>query len=559
MWDLIIRGGLVFDGGNPKREDADGGEPGRVVAHHGRRMREADVVIRDGVICGVGRFGGELAREEIDARGLVVSPGFIDIHSHADGTILANPLAESKVRQGITTEVVGNCGSSPAPLKGEAREACQKSFGVWGVEVAWGSLGEYLDLIERLGCSVNVAVLVGHGTVRLGALGYEAREADLAELSVMKELVREAMADGAFGLSSGLAYTPGCFASTEEVAELAKVVGPYGGIYATHLRSEGDSLLEAVEEALDVARSAGVRLQVSHHKAAGRRNWGKTAASLARLDEASLRGLSVGLDAYPYTAASTSLSSLLPRWALHGGTRAMLERLKDPSVRRRIVLELNEEEGVKSSYGWENVRISRTNSGRNDFTHGMSIAEFADLSHRDPAEAALDLLLEEDGSVAVVIFGMEEDEVKQVLRHPLCAIGSDASAWAAYGVLGRGRPHPRGYGAFPRVLRRYVREEGLLSLEEALWKMTGWPAQILGLTDRGRISPGYWGDVTIFDPSRVCDTATYDRPHSYPEGIEYVIVNGVITVRDGEHLGTLVGRPLRRGTGLFRTAKKLII
>lgn len=539
MWDILIRGGLIFDGTEPRVSDG---------IYRDSTMYRADIVIKDGKICGIGDFAGEKAETKIEADGLVASPGFIDIHSHADGTLIANPFAESKIRQGVTTEVVGNCGSSPGPLEGEAREACQRAFGSWGVEVTWNGLGEYLELIGRRGCSVNVAALVGHGTVRAGVVGYEGREADEKELLVMKGLVRGAMMDGAFGLSSGLAYSPGCFAPTNELVELCRVVREYGGIYVTHLRNEGDGLVEALEEAIGIASEARVRLQVSHHKAVGRRNWGKTTVTLARLEEAQSHGLSIGFDAYPYTAAATSLSSLLPRWAVEGGSGKMLKRLSDSSTRRRVVLELKDGScGIGATYGWENLAISRTSTRKNEVYQGMSFSDLSAFLSRDPAELAIDLLIEEEGSVGIVLFAMEEGEVSTVLRHPLCAVGSDASAWAPYGVLGEGKPHPRGYGAFPRVLGKYVREERLFSLEEALWKMTGLPARIMGLTDRGRLSPGLCADVTLFDPGRIRDTATYSEPHSFPEGIEYVIVNGVITIRDGKHLGVLAGKPLRKG------------
>jgi len=534
--DLVIYGGLIVDGS-------------------GRPAFGADLRIRDGRIVEVGRIDPEEGAHGIDASGLVVSPGFIDIHSHSDITLLANLRAESKVRQGVTTEVVGNCGGSAAPLHGKEQEAER-----YGVEADWGTFAGYLERLGK-GVAVNVASLVGHGTVRQCVMDMEARAPTRDELEEMKGLVDEAMSGGAFGLSSGLVYPPGRYAETGELVELCRVVAKHGGFYASHIRGERETIMEALGEAIEIGERAGVPVQVSHHPAKIGA-WGRSAETLAMMDEARSRGVDVACDMHPYIGGSTSLSALLPPWAQAGGPAMIVERLRNPDERGRIRLDMMEEKvpgpgpcGLVKRGMWEKILIS---SYPEEWPIGRNIVELATEMGVDPFDAYFDLLEASVAVGSVVGFYYNEEDIRSVLRHRWSMIGSDGYALAPYGVLGGGRGHPRSYGTFPMVFRKYVRgvsrpelvyDEAaeVVSLEEAVRKMTSLPAGRLRLGDRGLIRVGYWGDIIVFDPKRIADTATYLDPYRYPQGIEHVLVNGVEVVSGGEHTGALPGKPLRLG------------
>jgi N-acyl-D-amino-acid deacylase len=530
MWDLLIQGAQVIDGS---------GAPSFV----------ADVAIRGDTIAAVEPVISPQARVIIDGAGLTVGPGFIDLHTHSDYTLLVNPLAESKVHQGVTTEVIGNCGTSPAPLGDEAypiiRARMEQQY---ALEVNWRTLAGYLERLAESGSAVNVVPIVGHGTVRSAVMGYAQRAPTASELARMKALITDAMAAGAFGLSTGLVYAPGCYADTVEIIELAKVVGQAGGMYFSHIRGESDTVLEAAQEAITVGERAGVAVQISHLKTAGRENWEKTPALLDLLDRANSRGLDVTGDMYPYTAGATSLGALLPPWAHEGGLAKLLSRLKDQGVRARICQDI--EQGLDGWWnparaaGWAGVQISRAPQHRS--YQGMRFSDVAILRQQHPLEAALDLLLVEEGNASVVLFMMGDAQIEAILRHSRVMIGSDAGATAPYGVLGQSHPHPRAYGTFPRILGPYVRERGVISLEEAIFRMTGLTAWRLGLSDRGLVRPGYKADLVVFDAQRIGDQATYDEPHAYPTGIRWVLVNGQVLLRDGERLPVLPGRVLLR-------------
>ncbi|KON30269.1 hypothetical protein AC482_04365 [miscellaneous Crenarchaeota group-15 archaeon DG-45] len=521
-YDLLIEGGRVIDGaGNP--------------------WFEADVGVVGDRIEAVGRLGVAGGERRIDARGLMVAPGFIDIHSHSDYTVLIDPRAESKVRQGVTTEVVGNCGSSAAPMNESVREYRERYMRAQlgeEFDFSWSSMEDYLGLIDARGASFNVVALVGHGTVRENVMGYEDRPPTPAELEAMRRLVAEAMEDGAWGMSTGLIYPPSCYADTGEIAELARVVAERGGVYFSHIRGEGETLLEAVEEAIEIGERAGVPVQIAHFKASGREYWGKTEGSLRLVEEGRRRGIDVTFDQYPYVASSTGLTSLLPHWAHEGGATRLLERLRNPESRRRIA-----EDPATSTRDPETVMVV---FARNHPEYeGKTISEIAGLEGKEPSEAVFDLLLAEEAQVSIVSFGMSEDDVRRVMRSPYMMVGSDGRAVAPRGILGMGKPHPRYYGTFPRVLGHYVRE-GVLSLQEAVRKMTSMPAQRLGLRDRGLLREGFKADITIFDPDAVKDEATFTDPHRFASGIPWVIVNGTVVVDDHAHTGALPGRALRR-------------
>ncbi len=521
--DLVLRRATVYDGT---------GAPGI----------EADVAVVGDRIQAIGRVpeGGAL---EIDLAGQALAPGFIDIHTHADRPLLDIPRAENRVLQGITLEVGGQCGSSPGPYREEMARAAQDRYRkVYGVEVDLRELGGFFRALEEIPPSVNAASMVGHGTIRGLVVGSEDRPATAEELARMKQLVAQALAQGAVGFSSGLEYTPSGFATKEELVELAEALRGTGYPYASHMRNEDDGVLGAVEEALHVGRLAGVPVQISHLKAQGERNWWKLPVILELLEEAREAGVDVHFDRYPYVAYSTGLSNLFPGWARAGGTEAFLGRLRDP--RERPALESYCRAKIAQLGSWDSVQITSTRSSGNAWIRGRLLGEAARERGEDPFELTLRLLFEEGGSVGMIGFGMSEENTARILSHPLGMICSDGSVYAP---SASGSPHPRSYGTFPRVLGHYVREKQIMSMETAIHKMTGMPAKKIQLTDRGVIRPGAYADLVAFDPVTVRDEATFTDPHQYPTGISTVVVNGVVTVREGAMTGELAGRPVRGG------------
>lgn len=519
-YDLLVENGLVVDGtGNP--------------------WFKAEIGILDEHIESIGNLRDSDAEKRIDATGLIVAPGFIDIHTHSDFPVLIDPRVESKVRQGVTTEVIGNCGTSAAPMNSDVKAYRARFMGAqFAGGLDWKSMDDYLNVLDNRGASFNVVPLVGHGTVRQNVMGFEMRAPTLSELRAMTRLVEEAMEEGAWGISTGLIYPPSCYAKTDEIVELAKVLPKYGGIYFSHIRGEGDTLLDAVKEAIEVGERAEAPVEIAHFKATGRRNWGRTEQSLRLVEEARSRGVDVTFDQYPYIASSTGLTAELPEWSLEGGASKLLERLRSPEERRRIA-----ESPVIEERDWNNIVIA---SSKNHPQHeGKSVSEIARLEKKDPFDMVFDLLLAEEGQVNVVIFEMNEEDVRRVMRSPYMMVGSDSRAVAPLGILGTGKPHPRYYGTFPRVIGHYVRE-GVITLQEAIRKMTSLPAQRLGLKDRGLLKEGFKADITVFDPNKVKDEATFTDPHRFPSGIPYVIVNGTLVVDKSEHTGALPGKTLRK-------------
>jgi N-acyl-D-amino-acid deacylase len=524
--DLLIAGGTVYDG--------SGGPPFR-----------ADVGIVDGAIRFVGKIRRSRARAVTEADGLAVSPGFIDIHDHTDIGLLVNPRAESAVRQGVTTLVSGQCGGSPFPVPDAEFEELRAELAKdYGLELDWRDIRGFLGRVENSGTALNYSTFVGHGTVRAAAMGLDDRPPTATELERMKAFVAESMAGGALGLSTGLEYTPGSFAKTEELIEVARVAAGPGGLYATHMRDEEDGILEAVAEALRIARETPIRLQISHLKIGFPRNWSKLGTLLETLDQARAGGLDFRCDRYPYIAGATSLDLLFPVWAREGGTESFMARLKDPALDARLRAYLAEQE---EGYGtWAGILISEVGSDKNRVVEGLNVLEAAAASGKPPYEYMRDLLIEESGRVGMVAFYGNEDVLKRILAQPYVGIGADSAAVAPYGPLGRGKPHPRFYGTFPRVLGKYVREERIVPLEEMIRKMTAMPAAQLGLVRRGRLKVGWAADVCVFDPDRVIDKATFKEPAAYPEGVRQVVVNGQVVVNAGEHTGRLPGRVLRK-------------
>jgi N-acyl-D-amino-acid deacylase len=514
---------------------------GKVIDGAGNPWFKADVGVKGDKVEAVGRLSGSDAGRTVDVSRLVVAPGFIDIHSHSDYNVIIDPRVESKVRQGVTTEVVGNCGSSAAPMNTDVkayRERYMRARLGDDFEFSWESMGDYIDIIDSKGASFNVAPLVGQGTIRQNVMGYEDREPTKSELEEMRGLVSGAMKDGAWGMSTGLIYTPSTYAGTPEIVELAKVLGGYNGIYFSHIRGEGETLLAAVNEAVQIGKDAEVPVQIAHFKASGSPHWGKTVDSLRLVAEGREAGVDVTFDQYPYIASSTGLAAYIPHWAQEGGADRLLERLKDPETREKI---REDKSGIYRT--WDMIMVA---SAKNHPEYeGKRISEVAEIEGKEEYEAVFDLLLAEDAQVSVVSFGMSEEDVRRVMRSPYGMVGSDGSAAAPWGILGRGKPHPRFYGTFPRVIGHYVRE-GVLSLQEAVRKMTTAPAQRLGLKDRGLLRVGFKADLVVFDPGKVKDEATFVDPHRFASGIPYVMVNGEFVVDGREHTGALPGRALRK-------------
>lgn len=543
-YDLLIKNGNVIDGhGNP-----DPYVP----------WVQVDVAIRKDRIVKVGSVALNGAQKVIDATGLIVSPGFIDIHSHSDGYLFENPKAESTIRQGITTVGVGNCGLSAAPIGGEYRPS--KSIMPDTLEWDWVTMGDYLEKLEQKGVSLNVVPLVGHSNIRGMAMGYRTGKPSKTELEKMKEVLRKAMDDGAWGMTSGLIYPTGSFSDQEEMAELCRVVRERGGIYNTHIRGQSDTLLAATMEALDVARASGVPVHIHHHKGMGDANAPKVMFTLSMVEEALSGGMDVTLDMYPYLAGQGGLGLFLPLWVHEGGPKVLVERLKDHKLRERMVREMMEP-GLVPGYQsyvrdlgwekcWEKVIICGCSAEQHKGWAGKSLAE-AKPDWQNPFDFIFDLLIDENGDVPVVIpdvMDLDDTYLQMVLRHPVTMIGSDGYALAPYGILGQGKPHPRSYGAFPRALGVYVRQKKLFTWQEAIRKMTSLPARFLGIKDRGLIREGMYADIVIFNPVSVIDRATFSDPHQYPEGIETVIANGSVVVKKGEHTGAMAGRVLRHGS-----------
>ncbi|MCL4559903.1 MAG: D-aminoacylase [Chloroflexi bacterium] len=524
MIDVLIKGGLVFDGS-------------------GASGKPADIAIAGDRIITIEPLGEAQAETVIDASGMAVTPGFIDMHSHGDFRLPFLPTADSKIHQGITLEVVGNCGSSMAPL---SPSMIQEMNGQYQEEksemvVDWDSFGGYLDRLRRQGTSVNVVPLVGHGTIREKVMAMSDASPTPEQLAAMQDEVKRAMDEGAMGFTTGLIYTPNVYAGTEEIIALADTASQAGGLYTSHVRGEGDTLLEALHEAIEVGRRSEIPVQISHLKASGVHNWNKMDQALELIESARKDGLDVTADMYPYPASNTGLTSLIPAWVHVGGKEEMIRRLKDPSVRSRISNDQSDHVGA-NGVDWDGIFISSCPS-RPDY-EGRHVKDIATERKQKPLDAVMDLLIEARLNVDIIMFTMKEENVALGLRYPNVMIGSDSSGAAAEGPFSVGKPHPRNYGTFPRVLGRYSREQKLFPLEEAVRKMTGLPAGKLKLHQRGLLKPGYFADIVVFNPQTVIDTATFTQPHQYPVGIEWVLVNGKVVIANGKHTGARPGMVL---------------
>jgi N-acyl-D-amino-acid deacylase len=536
-FDVLIRGGTVYDG--------SGGPP-----------RRADVGLRGDRIEAVGDLSGAEGGTVIDATGLAVAPGFVNVLSWAAEDLLADPRSQSDIRQGVTTEVFGE-GSSYGPWNEAMKQRERAAQGDFKHDIAWTTLGEHLSYLERRGVAPNVASFVGTGTVREHVVGLDAGPPTPAQLEAMRGLVRQAMEEGALGIGSSLIYAPDTFNSPQDLVELAKVAARHGGRYITHMRSEGDRLLEAVHETIHVAREAGIPAEIYHLKAAGEANWPKLQQVIDEVEAARREGLKITADMYTYTAASTGFDACLPPWSREGGWARTFERIRDGATRARIL------SGMRApAEGWENVcrltgsperiRLVAFRSEALKPLAGKTLAEVAAARGRSPEDTILDLVVEDESRVGVVFFLMSEDNVRRQVRLPWVSFGSDAGSMAPEGVFLKSSTHPRAYGNFARLLGRYVRDEGLVPLEEAVRRLSAFPADNLGLDRRGRLVSGHFADVVVFDPATVADRATFEQPQQYAVGVRHVIVNGVVVLREGEHTGALPGRAL---WGPGRTAR----
>ncbi len=531
-FDLIVRGGVVFDGAG------------------GAGVR-ADVGVADDRIARVGDLSLATAGQTLDATGLRVAPGFIDIHTHSDVSATYAPDQSSALSMGVTTQVTGNCGLALGFATGDKVFAFEKRWlAPHGARITWDSFAAHLEKIETMGIATNFVPLAGHGTLRKRVLGVEERRADASDLAAMRRELETAFAAGAWGFSSGLEYTPSSYADEDELAELCRVAAAWGGFYATHLRNEGDTLVEAVQEALNVATRARLPLQLSHHKAEGRANWGKVATTLGMVTTARANGLDVQLDQYPYTAFMTALSvQLLPRWAQSGSIEEITARLLDPAQRAGIRAEIlrdhpDWDDAAMETSPWRHIQIGVCR-GRPE-AQGVTLARLAREAGQCPLDYALDLLTETGGFVSAVNFAIGEADIADIMRYPWTMIGSDGVGTHPSGSTSEDKIHPRAYGTFPRVLGHYARDLGILTEAQALHKMTGLPAARLGLADRGRIAPGCYADLTLYDAATIGDRATFDDPHRYAQGVHTVVVNGRVAYRQDAPTEARAGRILRR-------------
>jgi N-acyl-D-amino-acid deacylase len=528
---------------------------GRIIDGTGSPWYSGDIGIRGGKIAAIGNLSSSARRRRIDAHGQVVAPGFIDMLGQSELTILVDPRLPSKIYQGITTEITGE-GESVAPLNEAIRRAGKRQSDLLGIEQDWQTFRQYFARLEKQGIGINVADYVGATSVRRMVLGDDDVQPTPAQLEQMRQMVRQAMLDGAVGLSTSLEYPPAPYAKTEELVALASVAAQFGGIYATHMRSESTAILQSLDEVIRIAREAQIPVEIWHFKVAGKPSWGHMPEAVAKIEAARAEGVDIAADTYAYTAWGNGLSAFIPPWAHDGGTAKLLERLKDPAARERIRQDM-----LTPSDAWENewqqipgsesILIGQVQNSKLLALQGKTIAEVAKLWNKDAMDTIFDLLIQDDAFTSVAVSGMSEPDVVLALQQPWVSIDNDSSGASPEGILGREHAHPRAYGTFPRILRKYVREEHKLTLEDAIRKFSALPSQRLRLEGRGLLRVGMWADVTIFDPATIRDLATFDNPNQLSEGMNYVLVNGVPVIDKGKMTGARPGKVLR-GPGYVR-------
>lgn len=526
-YDIILRSGTIYDGS-------------------GSAPLSADIAIAGDTIAAIGNLDDAQADTIIDVHGLAVAPGFINMLSWANESLIEDGNSQGNIRQGVTLEIFGE-GNSDGPLNDRMKTMRKRLQGDIRYEISWTTLREYLDYLVARGVSCNVASFVGATTVRVHEIGYEDRPPTPEELSRMKHLVRQAMEEGAVGLASALIYTPACFAQTGELVELAKVAAEYDGLYISHLRSEGDSFLEAINELITISTEAGIRSEIYHLKAAGQKNWHKMDLAIARIDSANAAGHAITANMYTYTAAATGLNACMPPWVKEGGDEIWTKRLSDRDIRNRLVIEIG-----KPGNGWENfydlagtpdniMLVGFSNDSLKKYT-GMTLSAVAAARNTDPVMTILDLVAMNGQDISAVYFLMSEQNIQKQIRLPFVSFGSDAESQSTTGVFLKSNPHPRAYGNFARLLGTYVRDQQVIPMQEAVRRLSSLPAENLRLDRRGRLHPGYFADIVVFDPEKIADLATFTRPHQYSTGMVHVFVNGVRVLKDGEHTGAKPGR-----------------
>ncbi|MBI3379013.1 MAG: D-aminoacylase [Nitrospirae bacterium] len=533
--DLLIKNGTIFDG-------------------TGAELFEADIGIARDKIAFIdknSKFKIQNSKKFIDAKGLAVAPGFIDTHAHSEFTLLADPRAEGKLLQGITTEINGNCGLSAAPLYGEAFEHREKDLAELGIKERWSTFEEYFRILEGRGIALNFVTLAGHGNIRASVIGYKDTKPTASELKKMQALSQKAIDAGAIGLSTGLIYPPGIYSDTEELIELCKYLNGNSKfknqnskfIYTSHMRSEGKGLIESIKEIIRIGKEANIKVHISHIKTSGKENWHKIDEAISLINSARKRGLKVTCDRYPYTASSTDLDTILPSWTYEGGAEEELRRLKSPSVLEKIKKEILH--GHPDNDYWKKVSMSSVASQKNKWMEGKTLSYISRKINKSPVDALFKILIEERLRAGAIFSSMNEDNLKRFLSLPYAMIGSDSSARSRTGLTCKGKPHPRGFGSFPRFLGRYVRDNKLMSMTSAVHKITMLPAKTFGINGRGVLKKGAFADIVVFDPERIIDRATFDKPFLKPGGIYYVIVNGLTEVAKGEITGATAGKILR--------------
>ncbi|MHA1943456.1 MAG: N-acyl-D-amino-acid deacylase family protein [Candidatus Thorarchaeota archaeon] len=536
--DIIIQNGSFYDG-------------------TGSESQQMDIAISDCRITHIESGLKVKAKQVINAKELIVCPGFIDVHSHSDMALPFDNRLESTVRQGITTSVIGNCGFSLAPVNDDRIDMLRKDFEIFtppggNIDITWRTFDSYLNQLEENMISSNIVPLVGFGAIRMaGGPAYENRPPSQDELDKMKAYTKEAMEAGAYGLSTGLIYPPQVYASTEEIIEVSRVAADYGGLYFSHIRGEGETVVKAVQEVIDIVEKSGCAGgQIAHHKVAGKHFWGTSKDTLQLISDANARGISITCDQYPYNRGSTSLISILPPWVHEGGVEKLLERLRDPETKSRIAKDIEEThdwENLKEEAGWDRIFIASVKTEKWKDVEGLSLREITQQrGYPDEYSTLFELLSDENAEVTMTMESMGDEDIERIMKSKYTMIGTDGAGVAPTGIMSHGKPHPRHYGTYPRILGRYVREKGLLKLEEAIHKMTGFPAQRLGFNDRGLLKVGNWADIVVFNPQTVIDTATFMDPHQFSIGIQHVIVNGVSVVSEEGQSSELPGKVLRR-------------